>query len=622
MSGTDQELSLESFYVYNPSFGNTEETEHEKVLFFHPSTASSNDQQSAIGLSEAFVNFSRTFSPKRPCEIVHTEKRVMAFAEPEPDFWMVMCVRYPLYCSSSESAMDSSSESGANAPKTSVGAAAKTTVRSDTTAIDDSLLKSLLEQWYRYFRLFCGSMKSILQAHGRDVLKKKLEWAFLHFLTSLDLKRYSLYDGLDGIHYLPLDRTLFVRCQTSISRMQQQFPNIAHVIMLAFDHVVWSSLNQENTRAMYRHWIRVLPSQRTQHESLMSASASSPALSSLFQSPGSNSSCLNDTSASSASASSFLTSPQYSLAMDSQVGYIVGPRPSLEKLQRMSLDDSGILEEAEFSTDCVYPSGTLEEEYRLVIYQLHGLTVILFVSSGYPLRMRFFTALKSYMHDNLDDLSRMISMYYTRSALVSSVGASSSVAPGVSQGSADKSAMSPMRSGRSASVMQQSPSLSQSQSPAASFTSASAAAAAAGSGPSLSSSAAATRDIAVGGIVSGSSNDILSSPGLPLMNEDEFKYIYFNHMNLAIKTSVKRRSAIPSEVMQRMGILHGYLATSEQPAEIIDHSKSGFWILAKKASDREIVIVVEKSSNIGDIYEEMRKFGSRLFQHVFMPFPA
>jgi hypothetical protein len=91
-------------------------------------------------------------------------------------------------------------------------------------------------------------------------------------------------------------------------------------------------------------------------------------------------------------------------------------------------------------------------------------------------------------------------------------------------------------------------------------------------------------------------------------------------MNLALKTSMKRRSALPKEIMQRIGALHGILQRSkEQPVEIVDHSKTGVWILARRACDREIVVVVEKSSSIGDVYEEMKRFASRLFQNVFMP---
>jgi hypothetical protein len=51
-----------------------QETEHEKILFYYPASVSLSQQMSDIGLAEAFVNFSSTFSPNKPCHSVHTEK--------------------------------------------------------------------------------------------------------------------------------------------------------------------------------------------------------------------------------------------------------------------------------------------------------------------------------------------------------------------------------------------------------------------------------------------------------------------------------------------------------------------------------------------------------------------
>ena len=112
---------LSHFFVYNPLFGPTEETEQLKLLFHYPSDLPMDHKLKNVGLSEALVNFSRyarpacgvpslslfpsnslcllrhaavgrcrTFSPDRPCEVVHTVKRRMVFYNPEPNYWMVM----------------------------------------------------------------------------------------------------------------------------------------------------------------------------------------------------------------------------------------------------------------------------------------------------------------------------------------------------------------------------------------------------------------------------------------------------------------------------------------------------------------------------------------------------
>lgn len=108
--------SLARFFVFDPRLGPTEETEHEKILYYWPPSTPLNRQQSDIGLSEALINFTRcspspsdlpcssiiqiafivhfrTFSKDRPCEAVHLEKTRQAFYECEPDIWMVLvCV--------------------------------------------------------------------------------------------------------------------------------------------------------------------------------------------------------------------------------------------------------------------------------------------------------------------------------------------------------------------------------------------------------------------------------------------------------------------------------------------------------------------------------------------------
>jgi len=57
--------SLARFFVFDPRLGPTEETEHEKILYYWPPSTPLNRQQSDIGLSEALINFTRC-SPSPP----------------------------------------------------------------------------------------------------------------------------------------------------------------------------------------------------------------------------------------------------------------------------------------------------------------------------------------------------------------------------------------------------------------------------------------------------------------------------------------------------------------------------------------------------------------------------
>jgi hypothetical protein len=636
------DLGLAAFYVYNPAFGPTEETEHEKILYYYPTDAHLDEQQSNVGLCEAFVNFTRTFQPSKLCEYVHTERHRYVFSEPEEGYWVIMIVALPLSrdnpnasasttASSSSSASSSStpSSSGTSSASSSTSSSSSSAAASDDSkqknrtavsqnAIDDSLLRSLIDQWYRFFCTFCGSMTSIVKDYGKEELSRRLRTSFSQFLSSLDLQRHSLYDALDGLHFLPLDRNLFLKAQNASHRLQQQFPAIRHSLILSNDHVVWSAMNQDDTRAMYRYFMRILPFQlrATHGNSSLSSSASEP---SLRQAASMSAAGISLSPGSAALSSSGMGSPFQShvaaLLGESFEGYVVGPRMLPPWWKAAFRCQEGVVEKCDpfpsedplIATDAVFPSDD-KQRCALVIYQFASMTFVLFVSvpsttapgspspaGGSPgpnviaqsndltveLPASFFAQLRVYILNCMDDLSRSINTYYVRTVL-GPAAASSFSTPTVP--------FSQQQRAQSSNALLLSP-----------------------GGPNNAPANAA----AAAAVISGA---MLSAPSAPGYSEEEFKYIYFNHMNLALKTSMKRRSALPKEIMQRIGALHGILQRSkEQPVEIVDHSKTGFWILARRACDREIVVVVEKSSSIGDVYEEMKRFASRLFQNVFMP---
>lgn len=64
--------------------------EHLKILYYLPDELPINRKVRNIGLCEALVNFSKTFSSEKTCEIVHTQKTKQSFLEPEPGIWMAL----------------------------------------------------------------------------------------------------------------------------------------------------------------------------------------------------------------------------------------------------------------------------------------------------------------------------------------------------------------------------------------------------------------------------------------------------------------------------------------------------------------------------------------------------
>ncbi|XP_030651439.1 vacuolar fusion protein CCZ1 homolog B-like [Nomascus leucogenys] len=88
--------ALLSFFIYNPRFGPREGEEENKILFYHPNEVEKNEKIRNVGLCEAIVQFTRTFSPSKPAKSLHTQKNRQFFNEPEENFWMVMVVRNPI----------------------------------------------------------------------------------------------------------------------------------------------------------------------------------------------------------------------------------------------------------------------------------------------------------------------------------------------------------------------------------------------------------------------------------------------------------------------------------------------------------------------------------------------
>ena len=73
-----------------PSSPSPSPQEHLKILYYYPEDETLNRKIRNIGLCEALVNFSRTFSSDQPCEAVHTQRRRQVYFEPEPGIWIVM----------------------------------------------------------------------------------------------------------------------------------------------------------------------------------------------------------------------------------------------------------------------------------------------------------------------------------------------------------------------------------------------------------------------------------------------------------------------------------------------------------------------------------------------------
>ncbi|PKU43245.1 hypothetical protein llap_6444 [Limosa lapponica baueri] len=140
------------------------QSEEKKILFYHPNEVEKNEKIRNVGLCEAIVQFTRTFSPTKPAKSLHTQKNRQFFHEPEENFWMVMVVRNPII----EKHKDG-----------------KPVYEYQEEELLDKVYSSVLQQCYSMYKLFNGTFLKAMEDGGVKVLKERLE-KFFHRLAGRD----------------------------------------------------------------------------------------------------------------------------------------------------------------------------------------------------------------------------------------------------------------------------------------------------------------------------------------------------------------------------------------------------------------------------------------------------
>ncbi|ESO93330.1 hypothetical protein LOTGIDRAFT_216156 [Lottia gigantea] len=226
-------VTLKNFFIFNSNYGPREGEEEKKTLYFFPSTTDIDSQIKAIGLCEAVVKFTETFSDK-PCEALHTQKTKQLFLEAEPDFWIIMTVAVPF----SKKEKDDQSY-----------------YEYREEDVQNSVYRAVLLQTYKMFKLFNGTFVNILERSGGDIssLKHRLEHFYSRYLLTLKLHQSDLLDVFNGISFLPLDKNTYLQIQCLINRLEALFPTIKYTAFLYNDQLVWSGLEQDDMRTMYKY---------------------------------------------------------------------------------------------------------------------------------------------------------------------------------------------------------------------------------------------------------------------------------------------------------------------------------------------------------------------------------
>ncbi|KAI9362326.1 hypothetical protein BD770DRAFT_418570 [Pilaira anomala] len=222
---------LSYFCVYNPSLGQTEETTKDQILYYTAKKVVPADvKMKQIGLAQALVNFTSTFSPSQPTQNVHSQKNRMVFLQPEPGFWIHMCVELGIL---------------RKQIKDSKGKEKLVTEYLDSQ-LNDNALEAVLKIGYEQFKLLNGTFSSILYEDNKVIdkpnrqrtraLMHAIEEFFSEWIWKWDFDRLDIMcftAVFNGVPVQPVLRNNYLRVNELDESIKIKFDQlISHIFVL------------------------------------------------------------------------------------------------------------------------------------------------------------------------------------------------------------------------------------------------------------------------------------------------------------------------------------------------------------------------------------------------------
>ncbi|CAH4026801.1 vacuolar fusion protein CCZ1 homolog [Pieris brassicae] len=102
----------------------------------------------------------------------------------------------------------------------------------------------------------------------------------------------------------------------------------------------------------------------------------------------------------------------------------------------------------------------------------------------------------------------------------------------------------------------------------------------------------------------------------------DHKFLYFNKLNLALKTSMPSNSLNPStavspEVLNIIAEVHNDHKSLGKYGEIIIKTPDEYWITGKSSNDREFYVVMQKNANLKEIADEVKRICEMQMKGIF-----
>ncbi|KAI9269967.1 hypothetical protein BY458DRAFT_510403 [Sporodiniella umbellata] len=166
---------LSHFCIYNASLSSGKENSSDHILYYTSKKAVPLDVKlKHVGLAQALVNFTETF-PGASAENVHSQKHRLVFLQPEPGFWMYICLELATF---------------RKEIKDSKGKEKLVTEYLDTQ-LSNRALEDVLRIGYEQFQLLYGTFSFILVSNQQRprALAHAIEEFFSEWIWKWDFDR-------------------------------------------------------------------------------------------------------------------------------------------------------------------------------------------------------------------------------------------------------------------------------------------------------------------------------------------------------------------------------------------------------------------------------------------------
>jgi hypothetical protein len=123
--------------------------------------------------------------------------------------------------------------------------------------LNDLAVSALLKRTYNTFKLFNGTLEGLYQqTQDLPKFRESLVNAFAKVIPTLTADDADLFGTMDGIHFLSVNKNVFLQIQSFVNSVESSFDQIKNTVFMFRDHMVWSGLEQEDMRALYKYFVR------------------------------------------------------------------------------------------------------------------------------------------------------------------------------------------------------------------------------------------------------------------------------------------------------------------------------------------------------------------------------